>query len=58
MLDNKVGPVFVHVVVILDKLRRSDIVLGRQHVALRVSGGRLACAGRRLRRDAQYLVSG
>jgi hypothetical protein len=58
-LDNKVGAVVVHVVVvILDKLRRSDIVLGRQPVALRVRGGRIARAGRRIRLDAQHLVGG
>jgi hypothetical protein len=57
-LDNKVGAVAVHVVVILDKLRRSDIVLGRQPVALRVRGGRIARAGRRIRLDAQHLVGG
>ena len=59
MLGNEVGAVLIHgVAVILDKLRQSDTVQGRQRLAIRVRGDRIACAGRCLRLNAQYFVGG
>jgi len=56
--NNEVSAVVVHVVIVVNEVRRSDIPLGRQPIACCARGGLVERAGRLPALDAQYLVGG